>query len=279
MSDDACVTMQPKTEMMFYMIESRRVRWILPVPLLHTTMVNCRISPDRKLCALNLWDHGWEIEDICFAMMISRSSLYRWRQIFAEYGSVTCPQTSIIGPKRIINRAVLTAIQDIYKEDSDLYLDELCILLAADHQIIVSKSTLSRNLIEAGLTRKVLHKLAIERDEALRQDWINGLQNDFSGDGSEFVCVDETSKNDITYARRYGRSMSGEPAVLTDVFARGDRYSLIAAITKDGYIAAHAVPGSFDAFEFYDFIAEDVVNLCVFFIVECWLNTPFSYLR
>ena len=89
MSDDACVTMQPKTEMMFYMIESRRVRWILPVPLLHTTMVNCRISPDRKLCALNLWDHGWEIEDICFAMMISRSSLYRWRRIFAEQVIVT----------------------------------------------------------------------------------------------------------------------------------------------------------------------------------------------
>jgi transposase len=247
---------EPKTE-----IEWRRV------PLLHTAMVNCRISPDRKLCALNLWDHGWEIEDICFALMISRSSLYRWRQIFAEHGSVTRPQTSIIGPKRIINRAVLTAIQDIYKEDSDLYLDELCILLAADHQITVPKTklTLSRNLIEAGLTTKVLHKLAIERDEGLRQDWINGLQNDFSGDGSEFVCVDETSKNDITYARHYGRSMSGEPPFLTVIFARADRYSLIAAITTDGYIAAHAVPGSFDAFEFYDFIVENVVNSCVIY--------------
>lgn len=55
--------------------------------------------------------------------------------------------------------------------------------------------------------------------------------------------------------------MSGEPAILTDVFAQGDCYSLIAAITKEGYIAAHAVPGSFDAFEFYNFIAEDVVYL------------------
>lgn len=225
-------------------------------------MVGCRISPDRKLCALNLWDHGWEIEDICFAMMISRSSLFRWRRIFAEHGSVTRPQVSIMGPKRIINRAVLTAIQDIYQEDSDLYFDELCTLLAAEHRIFVTKSTLSRNLIEAGITRKVLHKLAIERDEILREDWRTGLRDDFSGDGSEFVCVDETSKNDITYARRYGRSMSGEPAILTDVFAQGDRYSLIAAITKDGYIAAHAVPGSFDAFEFYNFIAEDVVYLC-----------------
>jgi len=140
-----------------------------------------------------------------------------------------------------------------------LYLDELCTLLAAEHGIIVSQSTLSRNLMEAGLTRKVLHKLALECDEALRVDWRNGLQNDFFGDGSEFVCVDETSKNELTYARRHGRSMSGEPANLTDVFARGDRYSLVAAITTKGYVAAHAVPGSFDAFEFYNFIAEQVL--------------------
>ena len=59
-----------------------------------------------KLCTLNLWDHGWEIEDICFAMIISRSSLFCWWRIFAEHGSVTCPQVSIMGPKRIINRVV-----------------------------------------------------------------------------------------------------------------------------------------------------------------------------
>jgi hypothetical protein len=36
-------------------------------------------------------------------------------------------------------------------------------------------------------------------------------------------------------------------------------------MTVDGYIAAHAVPGSFDAIfamTFYDFIAEEVVRLC-----------------
>jgi hypothetical protein len=54
--------------------------------------------------------------------------------------------------------------------------------------------------MEAGLTQKILHKLALERDEALREDWRQRLQNDFFRDGSEFVCVDETSKNDITYA-------------------------------------------------------------------------------
>ena len=107
----------------------------------------------------------------------------------------------------------------------------------------------------------MLQKLAKEWDEALREDWKEGLHNNFVGDGSEFVFVDETSKNDLTYARRYGRSLSGEPATLTDVFVRGDWYSLAAAITKEGYIAACAVPGSFDTLEFYDFICEEVVSL------------------
>jgi hypothetical protein len=53
--------------------------------------------------------------------------------------------------------------------------------------------------------------------------------------------------------------MSGEQAGLKDVFVRGDRYSLLAAITTKGYITTRVVPGSFDSFEFYNFVAKEVV--------------------
>ena len=86
------------------------------------------------------------------------------------------------------------------------------------------------------------------------------LQTEFIGDGSEFIVVDETSKDQRIYARRYGRAPHGHRAELTDVFVRGDRYSLCAALTLDGYIAARAIPGSYDADEFYSFIAEEVVS-------------------
>ncbi|KIK31478.1 hypothetical protein CY34DRAFT_29068, partial [Suillus luteus UH-Slu-Lm8-n1] len=62
-------------------------------------------------------------------------------------------------------------IEDIFAVDSDLFLDEVCTWLAAEHDIIVSTSTLSRNLNEAGLTRKILRKLASERDEARREEF------------------------------------------------------------------------------------------------------------
>ncbi|KAG1840396.1 hypothetical protein C8R48DRAFT_577254, partial [Suillus tomentosus] len=59
--------------------------------------------------------------------------------------------------------------------------------------------------------------------------------------------VDEVSKNEITWAHQYGRAMAGRRAALTDVFVHGDHYSLVAAITTEGYMAAHVVEGSFDS--------------------------------
>ena len=191
--------------------------------------------------------------------MVSHRSIYRWRLIFEEYGSIKRPPSPLLGPTRILTCALITACQTLYESDSDLYLDEVVTWLAITHDIVISTTTLSRNLTEAGLTRKILHKIAAERDELLRQEWHDSIRTNFQGARSEFVCLDETSKNELSYARRYGRSLAGERAHLTDVFVRGDRYSLVAAVTKEGYIAAHAVEGSFDSFEVYNFVAEQVV--------------------
>jgi transposase len=183
-------------------------------------MVNRRISPDMKKCALDLWDRGWTVEDICDMLRVSRASLYRWDAIFEEHGNVIRPPSPLIGRTRIITRAVLTTIHALYEREPDLYLDELCTFLAVEHNLIISKSTLSRNLAQAGLTYKILHKIAIERDEQLRDEWKESLcdRTKFQGDGSEFVCVDETSKNEKAYARLRGWSLSGQPATLSDVF-------------------------------------------------------------
>jgi len=38
-------------------------------------MGNRRISSDLKECALNLWDKGWELEDITDALLVSQASM------------------------------------------------------------------------------------------------------------------------------------------------------------------------------------------------------------
>jgi hypothetical protein len=54
----------------------------------------------------------------------------------------------------------------------------------------------------------------------------------------------------------------GNQATIDADFVRGERFSIVAAITVDGYIGTRVVPGSVDGDEFFDFIVEDVVCYC-----------------
>jgi len=92
-----------------------------------------------------------------------------------------------------------------------------CILGSRTHDIVISKSALPLNLKEAGLSRKLLHKIAIERDAQLREVYMDTINGELEGDSSMLVFVDETSKNDHTLSRRYGLALSGERAAFTDV--------------------------------------------------------------
>jgi transposase len=149
-----------------------------------------------KECALRLWEAGWTKFDICSALCVSTPSLYRWRNLMDNIGSVVAAPSPLHGRPRLIGLMAMTAIKDIYTRQPDLYLDELQWYLAIHHDLAISKSALQDNLIKAGLSRKILHKIAVERDEALWQAFIHSIQNDFSGTGGEFVAIDESSKND-----------------------------------------------------------------------------------
>ena len=173
-------------------------------------MVYRKISADLKECALRLWELGYDLSFIAESLCVSRTSMYRWRKLFEDLQNVEQPASPIKGRPRIIARAVLTAIQEVYKNEADAYLDELAWWLAIHHDIAISRSALQQTLREAGLTRKLLHKIAKERDAEQRADYLAVIYDHSAGRGDEFVFVDEMSKNDHDIARRYGRSLSGQ---------------------------------------------------------------------
>ncbi|KAJ7614235.1 hypothetical protein DFH06DRAFT_1146383 [Mycena polygramma] len=116
----------------------------------------------------------------------------------------------------------------------------------------------------------MMKKIAKERNEAGREDYKATISDPdtFSGTALEFVTVDESSKDERTLARHYGRSPSGQPAVYSHQFVRDIRYTLTAAMSMQGYIATRIVEGSMDAYQFFDFIVEDVVRqLAIFLLV------------
>ncbi|KAJ7060781.1 hypothetical protein C8F01DRAFT_988117 [Mycena amicta] len=194
-------------------------------------MVNKHISTDRKECALRLWEQGWTMDDICSAFCVSPSSMYRWRKLQEEWGTPQNPPSPLMGRARLVSLGVLTAIRDVFEKDSTVMLHELQFHLAIHHDLPIAISTLQETLDCAGLTRKVLRKIAKEWDEARHNNFRACIRNpaNFSRTGIEFP------------------------------FVRGTRYTLTAAMSTKGYIATCIVEGSMNASQFFDFVIEDVM--------------------
>ncbi|KAJ7936348.1 hypothetical protein B0H13DRAFT_2303737 [Mycena leptocephala] len=136
-------------------------------------------------------------------------------------------------------------VSNVYKGAPDIYLTEWQFWLAVHHDIAISISALQKTLQQAGLTRKLLSKIAIERDKERCRAWAASIHDDFEDKASYFVTVDETSKNEDTLARDYGRSMVGERAIIESEFVRGPRHSIGAAMMTEGYIAVKVFEGPF----------------------------------
>ncbi|KIM87841.1 hypothetical protein PILCRDRAFT_3569 [Piloderma croceum F 1598] len=136
---------------------------------------------------------------------------------------------------------------------AEIYLDELQYWLAIHHDIAISVAALHRNLEDTGLTHKILHKIATEQDEVLHAKWRNHLDEKLSGTGDKFVFADDST------TRCFGHTLARERAHFHNVFIQGGCYSFVTAMTKKEYIATKVVPASFDSFDFFDFIAEEVL--------------------
>ena len=108
------------------------------------------------------------------------------------------------------------------------------------------------------MTHKALQIAAAERDEVARTAWRAAIQENLVA--QQCITIDESSKDDRTIYRHYGRAIRGGRAISSQPFVRGDRWSILAAMTVDGYLGVRIVPDSVDSDEFFEFIVEDIVS-------------------
>jgi transposase len=215
------------------------------------------ISPDMKQRALQLLDQGWEIERIADVLGVSSKSIGRWLEKYAAYGRVD-PPSVLRGRPRLLNVDITEDLRELISETPSLYLDEIREWLAIYYDQPISITALHNHLNVLGLTRKVTRKIAAERDDAARAAWFYDISANYSAD--QLVFLDESSKDGRTLVRKYGCAPSGEVPVERVIFDRGLRYSILPALTLDGYMAVRVVEGSIDGSEFYDFVLNDVVS-------------------
>lgn len=86
----------------------------------------------------------------------------------------------------------------------------------------------------------------------------------------QFVFIDETSKDERSLSRAYGYSVKNVKVEKSIVFVRGKRYTILPALTLDGFIAADIIEGSCNKERFQTFILTQVVR---------YLFTYFIYLK
>ncbi|KAK0505273.1 hypothetical protein EDD18DRAFT_1344075 [Armillaria luteobubalina] len=178
-------------------------------------MVFRHISKDLKERALWLYHNDFIDDDIASLL---------------GYGSVIPPPNPFQGRPPLLHAEAMNDLVSLSYESPQLFLDEIQEWLAVAHDLSISRSQLHQVIKDCGVTYKLMRRAAAERDEQAREDWRQEHQAQY--DASQILWIDETSKDDRTIYRHYGRSVSGERATIPANFVRGDRYSLVAALGR-----------------------------------------------
>lgn len=224
-------------------------------------MVFHPISRDVKLAAIRLHERGLlDVSDILSVCNFSRSTFYRILKLLQETGDVVKPQdNSKRGRPRILDREDTDYLLQLVHQKPDYFLDELLSLLRTNRFISVHYSLIHRELERMGMSYKKLKKIATERNEGLRADFMARMAQ---YDPHHLGFIDETSKDERTLSRRYGRAKSGKRAQKKQVFVRGRRTSTCALLTLDGMAAGMAVEGSVTHDKFMEWLEYDVLPKC-----------------
>ena len=143
----------------------------------------------------------------------------------------------------------------------DFFLNEFLHLLKTNRFISVHYTTIHRALQQTQISRKKLQKIAAEQNKGAHADFMLWMSQ-YAPD--ELGFIDETSKDERTIGRRYGRSKKGQRATKKQPFIRGRRISTEALLSLDGIVAARVVEGSMTKEMFLEWLEHNVVSASLF---------------
>ena len=141
-------------------------------------------------------------------------------------------------------------------QNPDCFLDELLHLLTTNHFVSIHYTTIHQELKHAGVSFKKLKRIAKERKEHQQANFIQRMAQ---YNPEELVFFDETSKDERTAGRCYGRSKKGMRASKKQVFIHGQCTSTTELLTIDGMVAGTVVEGSMTKEMFMVFLEFTVV--------------------
>ena len=213
----------------------------------------------------------WRFEEHMTALQISilagcsERTVYKVLWLHRDYGQVTNPFTRSRGQPRVLENGDVEYIHALLQANPALYLDELQEQLFSVRDKDVSLASLCRAIWRRAMTHKWISKTAAERNELLRATW----QAEYGDIPAEyFVWLDENSVDDRTNQRNWGWGDLGRACVRRATFIRGQRYSILPALTADGFVALDIFKGSVNKDRFLQFLNNSLV--CTKVLMISW---------
>ncbi|KAJ2932106.1 hypothetical protein H1R20_g5000, partial [Candolleomyces eurysporus] len=182
---------------------------------------------------------------------ISQRTVNRVRQLARSTGSVVRNPLQT-GRSRALNSLHLAYAEGLIERTPDLYIFELQEQLEEAYGLHVDPTTISRSLKRAGFTRKKLNRPAIERNEELRAQYQAFVGENYSPE--QLVFVDESACNRNTTKRSHGWAPVGTRSRRRDYFVRGQRYSILPALSLDGILHLDIIDRAYTSELFNGFI-------------------------
>ena len=159
--------------------------------LVYTTMPYHFIPQAVKLADTKLWKRNLlPLETILDVLDYSRSTFFCVLKLWRKAGDIVSWNAGICRHLHILNYDNVQYLLLLIEQNPDYFLDELLYLLETNHFISVHYITIHQALKRAGVSHRKLKKIALERNENLRADFMVKYEPE------ELGFLDETSKDE-----------------------------------------------------------------------------------
>mmetsp|Transcript_20409 Transcript_20409/g.18547 ORF Transcript_20409/g.18547 Transcript_20409/m.18547 type:complete len:356 (+) Transcript_20409:39-1106(+) len=182
----------------------------------------------------------------------SRSVIYNWIQRWETYKIVNRLNLGI--NTRKFNLEKQEFIIQLYQQNPTLFLDEVRTKFIRNFQMNISMSTVWRIITNAGLTRKVIERRAIQISiqEIIR--FTKELASlPFHWTYQNLIFLDEVGFDNRDMFRKRGYAIKGKRIIFRGEFTRSERCSLLCFLGVDGLQQVYSTEGTFDRLKFISY--------------------------
>ncbi|GBB99685.1 hypothetical protein RclHR1_00360034 [Rhizophagus clarus] len=181
-------------------------------------------SVDLRWRVVYLYYDDLSTVDIANTLHMSKSIVNKIIKRYNRWACVENPFKGIPGRRKQFSNEDLEILRNLITEKVDWYLDELVYEMECITGKRVSVAALWRSLQYLGITRKKLHKAALERNEIIRAHYLATIGEHYTQ--NQLIFLDESAKDE-----------------------------------RKGFVAVDIFEGSCDRKKFVDFVLDQVVPI------------------